>query len=131
MGMTDNTIDTFRVFNIYTHKVENRNNVHQLSVDKDQTLRYYISRINTFMNKFPHSIIRDAMIDLFGNIPENDELSFRIDIPLIDRKGKYTGEYSSIPIESIDYKVETYANLSRVEELISDTIESEDSLITD
>jgi hypothetical protein len=32
------------------------------------------------------------MIDLFGNIPENDELSFRIDIPLIDQKGKYTGE---------------------------------------
>jgi hypothetical protein len=41
MGMTDNTIDnTFRVFNIYTHKVENRTNVHQLSVDNDQTLRY-------------------------------------------------------------------------------------------
>jgi hypothetical protein len=71
MGMTDNTIDTFRVFNIYTHKVENRNNVHQLSVD----LRYYISRINTFMNKFPYSIISDAMIDLSGNIPENDKLS--------------------------------------------------------
>jgi hypothetical protein len=83
MGMTDNTIDTFRVFNMYTHKVENRNNVKQLSVDKDQTLRYYISRINTFMNKFPYSIIRDAMIDLFGNIPEDDELSFRIDIYLL------------------------------------------------
>jgi hypothetical protein len=61
--MTDNTIDTFRVFNIYTHKVENKNNVHQLSVDKDQALRYYISRINTFMNKFPYSIIRDAMVE--------------------------------------------------------------------
>jgi hypothetical protein len=41
------------------------------------------------MNKFPYSIIRDAMIDLFGNIipAEDDELSFRIDIiPLIDKK---------------------------------------------
>jgi hypothetical protein len=53
MSMADNNIDTFRVFNIYTHKVENRNDVHQLHVDKDQTLRYYICRINTFMNKFP------------------------------------------------------------------------------
>jgi hypothetical protein len=58
------------------------------------------------MNKFPYSIIRDVMIDLSGNIPEDDELSVRIDIHLIDQKGKYTGEYSSsIPIESIDYKV--------------------------
>jgi hypothetical protein len=74
------------------------------------------------------------MIDLFGDIPEDDELSFTIiDIPLlIDQKGKYSGgEYSSIPIESIDYKVETHANLSRVEELINDTVESEDSLSTD
>jgi hypothetical protein len=36
---------------------------------------------------------------------------------------------NSIP--SINCKVEIYANLSRVEELISDTNESEDCLITD
>jgi hypothetical protein len=53
MGMTDNTIDTYRVYDVYSHRVYKRNNVHRIQVDKDQLLKHLVSRINLEMKMIP------------------------------------------------------------------------------
>jgi hypothetical protein len=42
MGMTDNSIDSFRIYDPYTHKVYSRNNVHRIQIDKEQILKHMI-----------------------------------------------------------------------------------------
>ena len=110
MGMTDNTIDTYRVYDVYSHRVYNRNNVHRLQVDKDQLLKHLVSRINLEMKKIPYRLVHDAVENLFSeqtNI-ENEEVSMGLSIPLIDYDNNSSSQnngLSYVPIERHDQSI--------------------------